>query len=107
VPQVVRPQRPTRITSLATVLTGALCGLVLGVAVDAAVWLWVFGQALSGEVGIEVPLVVSTSAEGGDVVAQTGVGVLALPMVLALCGVGAGLLVAHRRHQRSGTTAGA
>jgi hypothetical protein len=85
------------------VLTGSLCGLVLGVAVDAAVWLWVFGQAMSGQAGVEVPLIVSTTTESGDVVAQTGAGILVLPLVLALCGAGLGCLVAHR--QRSGTSA--
>jgi hypothetical protein len=101
----VRSGEPRRPGSLATVLTTTLCGLVLGVAVDAAAWLWAFGQALSGEAGVAVPLIVSTSTEQGDVVAQTGIGILVVPLALGLCGVGSGLLIAQLRRRRSGTTA--
>ena len=101
----MRSGAPAQTTALAAVLTGALCGLVLGVAVDAAVWLWAFGQALSGEAGVEVPLIVSTTTESGDVVAQTGAGILVLPLVLAACGAGLTRLVSNRQRQRSGTSA--
>jgi hypothetical protein len=101
----VRLQKPGRSKRLAAVLTATLCGFVLGAAIDAAVWLWVFGRALSGEAGVAIPLIVSTSTEHGDVVAQTGVGILVVPLFLALCGLGFGYLIARHPHRSSGTTA--
>ncbi|MFZ7087516.1 hypothetical protein [Curtobacterium sp. RRHDQ10] len=83
---------------IAGALTGAVGGLVLGVGVDAGVWLWAFGQALSGQAVLTVPLVVTTSVDHGDVVARSGIGVVVIPLASAVLGIVTGWFVgrAHR-----------
>jgi Mg/Co/Ni transporter MgtE len=86
--------------ALAAALTGVLVGLVLGVAVDAAIWLWAFGQALGGHVGIDVPLIVTTNRERGDVVAESGAGLVVIPLAAAVMGCAVGWIVGRRRADR-------
>jgi hypothetical protein len=77
-------------------LVGALVGVVLGFAADVVVWLWAFGQALSGRAGIDVPFIVATGVEHGDVVVSSGPGVLLAPAVLAVVGLLVGLSLRRR-----------
>jgi hypothetical protein len=101
VPQAVtRPQSPTSSRSLASALTGALVGLILGIAADAAIWFWAFGQALDGRVGIDVPFIVSTNLERGDVVAESGVGIVVIPLAVAVVGSAFGWIAGRRGTDR-------
>ena len=78
-------------------MVGAVVGLMLGVIVDAALWIWAFSQALSGRAGQSIPFVVSTEQHGQDVWATSGPGVLLIPVVLAAIGTIVGLAIRPAR----------
>ncbi|NEM92034.1 hypothetical protein [Galbitalea soli] len=80
---------------MATIM-GGLLGLLVGVVIEAAVWMYAFGAAMSGRSSVTVPLIVTTSTADGDVVATSGPGILILPFVLLAVGAVIGLLLSRR-----------
>lgn len=93
-----------RASSAVTGILGAVIGLVVGIAIDGGVWLVTFGRALNGSVGAGVPLIVTTSLEGGEVTASSGVGILVVPVASAVIGCLVGIVGSRtsgrrRRHR--------
>lgn len=82
-------------------LAGGILGLVLGIVVDAGIWLWAFAGALNGQSTVNVPLVVQVTTSGGDVSAQSGLGLLVIPLVVAALGVLLGLVIAQVARRRT------
>jgi hypothetical protein len=94
-PETVRPARSLRVVVI--VLSGATIGLLLGLVLDAAAWLYAFATAFRGGARVTVPFIVTAFTSGDDVVARSGLGVLILPLAIAVLGVIVGLLLARIR----------
>ncbi|WP_144762160.1 hypothetical protein [Curtobacterium sp. 9128] len=69
-----------------SVLLGGLLGLLAGMVLDGALWLWAFASVLDGAGAVDVGPVVHASDAGGTVTAVGGPGVLLLPLGLACVG---------------------
>ncbi len=91
--------RPRSLRTGVLIFSGATIGLLLGLVLDAAAWVYAFSSAFRGDVRVTVPFIVTTFTSGDDVVARSGIGVLILPLALAAVGMIVGLVVGRSRRR--------
>jgi hypothetical protein len=93
------PARSIRVRRIVAILVGILVGLFAGVVVVAAVWIAVFGAAVTGSGSFSIPLIAQTQTLGKDVSVTSGPGILVVPVLLATVGGLIGALVSRSGHR--------
>ncbi|WP_130011710.1 hypothetical protein [Serinicoccus sediminis] len=77
---------------------GALAGLLLGVVVTLGIALWGMSQVSSQGGSVDLlPIIELQRSAAGDVTAQSGNGIVVLPLAGILLGTASGLLLGLRR----------